>query len=447
MAEATRLIPQSTVDLPTSHFDFDFSSFDHGTKQGNLHTPYRSVFQGYGSCGTECTAKDCTCDAHSLLERRTEDTTREDAHPIARHYILKWPWQYFHHEHSNTPISSHSCKSISNTTKSNVSSVPDLTTCTTSSTPRSLNPWPENRPSSSLLSLSSAILNQILSYALTVPLIIPIGHELHDIMQIPGRNAHTTLRQSLDCPLFLVSHSIRNRALDVFFSKNIFIVDLAAIYDSSASYTDLQIKRLHKFWITETPAMVQLSLRRVSRLILRLPVPSTEAAVRRGREEQNWMDGSDGHGGGGYRMKSLKEEVEDSLIIQKCLRSIVRMVLAPERESTAPSTSSSRLGRLRRSKSTRGTKSNEGGERRALKLLEIILVKRSSRAMVLREVLGLVHLLKDIQVGGILRICFELNGRKTVWATKRKETWEDRISNTEPDGAKLLHGMQLLFLR
>ncbi|KAF2490462.1 hypothetical protein BU16DRAFT_622069 [Lophium mytilinum] len=274
-------------------------------------------------------------------------------------------------------------------------------------------------------------------------------YDLHNIK-------HTLFPQSKARGSSFVLSSM-NRALDVFFSKNIFIIDVAAIYDSSASCIDLQIKLLHKFWITQTPALVQSSLRRVSRLILRLPVPSTEAAVHRGREELNWMDGSDGHGGGGYKMRSLKEEVEDAMIIQKCVQSIASMRVVPAQTGKAISRPSRSLGRPRRSKSLKNMRSTshrrgedsitngiEDIEKRPLRLLEIILVKRSSRALVLREVLGLVHILKDIEVRGTRRVCFELNGKKTVWATKRKETWDDRVSNTEPDGAKLLRDLQHL---
>jgi hypothetical protein len=78
-------------------------------------------------------------------------------------------------------------------------------------------------------------------------------------------------------------------------------------------------------------------------------------------------------------------------------------------------------------------------ERRPLRLLEIVLVKRTSGAMVLGGLLDQIHVLKTIPVRGTLRICLDLNGKKSIWATKRNEVWEDWISNTEPDGAKLLH--------
>ncbi|OCL01457.1 hypothetical protein AOQ84DRAFT_444008 [Glonium stellatum] len=171
---------------------------------------------------------------------------------------------------------------------------------------------------------------------------------------------------------------------------------------------------------------------------------------------------SDGQGGGGYRIKGMKEETEDSLAIRRCLRGVVQLLVSVEGKEEGIIRNGSRMEKARHSKraglrkggSAKSPRRENHGhsdvgeetekERKPLKLLEIVLVKRSPWAMVLREALGLVHALRDIPVKGTLRICFELNGRKSVWATKRKELWEGTTSNSEPDGAKLLHDLQHL---
>jgi hypothetical protein len=78
----------------------------------------------------------------------------------------------------------------------------------------------------------------------------------------------------------------------------------------------------------------------------------------------------------------------------------------------------------------------EDGKRKPLKRLEIVLVKRSSQALVLSESLGLIRTLRGIPVTGYTRYYFELEGQRLLWATKYKRRWQ----GLEPDGGRLLQG-------
>ncbi|KAF2474256.1 uncharacterized protein BDR25DRAFT_385722 [Lindgomyces ingoldianus] len=269
---------------------------------------------------------------------------------------------------------------------------------------------------------------------------------------------HVNLKQVLNHPIFLVSQDFRKATLEIIHTRCQFVIDLHSIYYTNVRSTvDANLKKHQKFWMYGTPQMAKSSLRSLSKLHIRLPVPSTEAGVRRGRDEKNWMDGSDGKGGGGYRVKSLKKEQEDALEIQKCLTAIVNMVMASRDvflEAPPLTRSLSTLSSLRRKRSTRIERSKSAqdfrprteliedlsGVRKPLKRLEIVFVKRSPSALVLQEVLGFVRELRAVPVTGFSNYYFELNGQMIIWATKRRKRWQ----GFEPDGNRLLNDLQRL---
>jgi hypothetical protein len=314
----------------------------------------------------------------------------------------------------------------------------------------------------SILPLS--LLEQILSYSLGLPLQVSVGPDESDSRHMHHRYhraglGYVDLRQVLKNPLFLVSHHIRDVTLDVFHRKSDFIVDLYKIYHSKVSSTiNANLKRHQKFWISDTPTTVRDSLRKLSKLHLRLPVPSTEAAVHRDRNEDDWMDGSDGKGGGNWKVRSMKKEQEDALEVQKCIEAIKELVMTDTGiEAGARPLSRSRSAMsVRRTKSMRSARSksadtvdprsqsmsnadNNGGKRAPLRRLVLVLVKRSPWALVLPESLGLVRAFRSVPVSGYTKYYFELHDQQRIWATKHRKRWQ----GMEPDGSRLLNGILL----
>jgi hypothetical protein len=244
-----------------------------------------------------------------------------------------------------------------------------------------------------------------------------------------------------------------------------FKVDLASIYYTKVSSTvDDNLKKHTRFW-NDAPKMVKHALQVLSKLEIRLPVPSTEAGVRRGREEDEWMDGSDGNGGGGWRVKNMKREQEDALDIQKCLDTIAKLVIsdhspAPEPQGLARSFSTLSRSRSRsetnlrlvRSKSAQSNRSGQSSspspedeqddKRKPLKRLEIVLVKRSTQALILSESLGLIRIIRPVPVSGFTHYFLELSGQKFTWATKYRKRWQ----GMEPDGTRLLEGLSYRYI-
>ncbi|KAF2181770.1 hypothetical protein K469DRAFT_752638 [Zopfia rhizophila CBS 207.26] len=488
MAEPLSL-PQLSLDLPSSRMSLDFSTF---TKDLNLSTraPSRGSSPSLASNKSYPSPRSTSEHfgyRHGPSLPKVEEESDAANLSLSRQNSLKWPWRKSNpNRHVQSPDSAcalsrtTSSASIASTASTSVSStfssvVSNSTRtsytssrCNSRCNSRPMSPFPEEQPKPSLSSLPSSLLQQILSYALLGArgVAVSIGPEDNNRhLQLryhrPGLD-YINLHQILKHPLFLVSHQIRNATLDVFFAKCQFVVDLHSIYYSNVSSTINENMRKHqKFWTDETPQMVKYSLRRLSKLHIRLPVPSTEAGVHRGRGEKDWMDGSDGKGGGGYRVKSMKKEQEDALEIQKYLDAIVKLVLTSRRGETLPqplTRSLSSLSSLRRSKSVRSERSksardsrsqrserpeidvDDTGERKPLKRLDIVFVKRTPRALVLQEALGLVRILKTVPVTGFTKYYFELNGQKFIWATKRLRRWE----GMEPSGAMLLEDLQHL---
>lgn len=168
------------------------------------------------------------------------------------------------------------------------------------------------------------------------------------------------------------------------------------------------------------------------------------------------MDGSDGKGGGNWKVKSMKREQEDALEVQKCVDAIKELVMTDsgsESELRPLTRSQSVMSSVRRTKSTRSMRSksaddahsrsqpipnadDNGGKREPLKRLEIVFVKRSPWALVLPESLGPVRTFRSVPVSGFSRYYFELNGQRFIWATKYRKKWQ----GMEPDGQRLLNG-------
>lgn len=325
-------------------------------------------------------------------------------------------------------------------------------------------PTPPKKGRTTLTSLPLSLLESILAYALCLPLTVAVGPQCseHRHMQYRYHRAgldYIDIQLIRKHPLFLVSHHIRNTSLDVFHQKCDFVIDLHRIYHTKVSSTvNDNLKTYEKFWITEQPPkMVVDTLRTLSRLMLRLPVPSCENGGHRGRDEDDWVDGSDGQGGGGWKIKSMKKEQEDAARILRCLDHIMRLVM--EQPDTTEllgrtgnlSRSTSLKRSLSRSRSRSGGHRSESrsesrqndsqGEKRQLKRLEVTLVKKSSHVMVLPDTLGLIKLLRSVPVSGFTRYFFELEEQQVLWATKHRKRWQ----GLEPDGTRLLKGKYMFF--
>jgi hypothetical protein len=375
-----------------------------------------------------------------------------------------------------------STTSLASTANSSVFS--DAQTISTVATKDSLRPLPTFPKKTSkplvknpitLTSLPVSLLEQILSYSLCLPLNISIGPQCVENRHMQYRYHHAgvdyiDIQLIRKHPIFLVSQKIRDVALDVFHQNCDFVVDLQSIYHTKVSSIIKDNLQAHqKFWITEEPPkMVRETLQKLSKLHLRLPVASCEDGGHRGREEQDWMDGSDGKGGGSYKIKSLRKEKEDAGHIERCLEAIVALVTAEPGTGVERGRSQS-LGRansLRRKESIARVRSksrehsapparvpsrstaraqsragmNEGdGKRQPLRRMEVVLVKRNPYAMVLPETLAYIKLLRVPAVTGFTKYYFEVEAQKVLWATKRAGRWR----GFEPSGTKLLEGKSL----
>ncbi|ORY16140.1 hypothetical protein BCR34DRAFT_584596 [Clohesyomyces aquaticus] len=389
---------------------------------------------------------------------------------ISRQNSSKWSWQTLSRTLSNASTAS-SATTAASSIFSSVRSASTLTSTTSSrSNSRPMTPFIEDGPS--LSTLPSSLLEHILSYTLSLPITVYIGPEVDNRhLQLRYHRAgldYVNLKQVINHSIFLVSHSMRKMAMEVLHRQCHFVIDLHTIYHTNVTSTvNANLKKHQKFWIS-APTMAKDTLRSLSKLQIRLPVPSTEAGVRRGRDEKDWMDGSDGKGGGGYRVKSMKKEQDDAVEVQKCVASIVKSIMTPTdvfleapaltrslstislRRSRSLKRSMSR-GRQRsksrgsqRSDSVQGYRPGEeldgdfSGERKPLKRLDIVFVKRSPSALVLQEVLGLVREMRSVPVSGFTKYHFELNAETLLWATKRRKRW----LGFEPDGNSLLNALQ-----
>ena len=314
-----------------------------------------------------------------------------------------------------------------------------------------------------LSTLPLSLLEHVLSYTLCLPLTVSIGPQNSENRHMQYRYHRAGLdyidiQLILKHPIFFVSHQMREVALDVFYRKCDFVVDLQQIYHSKVSSTiNENLKKQQKFWIQDPPKMIKDTLRNLSRLHLRLPVPSCENSGHRGRDEDDWMDGSDGKGGGSWKIKSLKKEQDDATGVRLCVEAVMGLVMACpeiELESRGRSGSLSRTGSLRkrslsrlrsRSKSrgrqapSRSSSRQDDGHtngKRELKRMEVVLVKRGPYVMILPETVGLIKTLRSTPVTGFTKYSFELEAQKFLWATKHRKRWQ----GFEPDGTRLLNG-------
>ncbi|KAF2866639.1 hypothetical protein BDV95DRAFT_205163 [Massariosphaeria phaeospora] len=389
---------------------------------------------------------------------------QEESEPInavpSRQDSLRWPWKKPHSVRSGITLSrtGSSASTASTATASTaVSSISSRALSTsTARTSTSLgrsdldDPLPSTGRISRLEKLPFSVLENIVAHLL-LPLSVTIGPQDPETRHIQHRyhpsgldyvDIHLILKQ----PIFLISRHMREVALDVFYRRCDFVIDLHKIYHTKVFSTiNENLKKHQKYWLYDTPDIVRASLSRISRLHIRLPVPSTEAG-RRGREEDDWMDGSDGKGGGSWKVKSIKKETEDAFEVQICLESIKELVLRQHTKEPGRAYGFGRMPSIRRTKSFRTVRSNSpeaglvGYKRTPLKRLEIVLVKRASSATVLPETLALIRTLKAIPVSGFKRYHFELEGQKVLWATKYRNKWQ----GLEPDGPKLLSALQAL---
>ncbi|KAF2715060.1 hypothetical protein K504DRAFT_529291 [Pleomassaria siparia CBS 279.74] len=472
MADTLSLPLLSLNNLPNTRMSVDFSTF--ASDLSNLSAPQSNARR----------AKVTRHHLHHVDQHRTapgpllpevqEEPAEEPTNSAtpSRQNSLRWPWRKSDQGRVNGPpvatlARTNSTTSVASNVSTSVSSVfshAQLTSTRTSSSSTlysvsSYSPKEVNR----LSTLPLSLLEHIMSYTLSLPLQVSIGPEDSETRHLSHRYHrsgldYVDLRQALKHPLFLVSRNIRDVALDVFHRKCDFVIDLHKIYHTQVSSTiNANIKKHQKFWLSDTPKGVKESLRRLSKLHLRLPVPSTEAGVHRDRGEDDWMDGSDGKGGGGWKVKSMKREQEDALDIQKCIDAIKELVMTDPKTEILPLTRSRSAVSVRRNESVKVTRSQsadlvdprmkprvgayENGETRTtLKRLEIVFVKRSPWALVLPESLGPVRTFRSVPVSGYTKYHFELNGQRFVWATKHRKKWQ----GMEPDGNRLLNDLQQL---
>ncbi|KAF2258672.1 hypothetical protein CC78DRAFT_99356 [Lojkania enalia] len=469
--------PQLSLDLPSSRMSVDFSKFASGfsitpESSSSFHVTQLSTFSP-----SRITSKSRA--DHSLPHLETSESREPHNKTLSRQGSSRRLWRRSNpgsiQKSANSAHSlSRAASSASTASKSSIFALPTFSytqsastrTSFTSSNPdnHTLGTVPEE--TSDLSSLPLLLLEHILAYALSLPMTVSVGPQDSDSRHLQYRYHRAGLdfvdiRQILRHPLFLVSQHIRNAALEVLYTRAEFVLDLHCIYHTRVSSTvSANIKKHQKLWINDTPKMVKDALQNLSKLHIRLPVPSTEAGVRRGRDEDNWMDGSDGKGGGGWRIKSMKREKEDALEIQRCLDAIMKMVMEVRRKESESEHQSltrrlSSLSSIRRARSIRSMQSerskntrsvplhsDESGnnQQRTLKRLDIVLVKRSPSALILQESLDLVRSLRAIPVTGFTRYHLELNDQRVPWATKYRKRWQ----GMEPDGSRLLEDLSRL---
>ncbi|KAF2114856.1 hypothetical protein BDV96DRAFT_86616 [Lophiotrema nucula] len=467
--------PQLSLDLPSSRMSVDFSKITTSKFENDAWPKSPLTFSN--PVGTNLGLNDIRSLPQHAHQGRVSPLAQVKEEPetsdisLSRQGSFKWPWRKPQSERNSDAsqlsyplsrtVSSASTVSVPSTAVSKTFSRSYTASTHTSYTSiqlesRPLPPFPEEAPGLSGLPLS--LLEHILSYVFALPRTVSIGPDNVDGRHLQYRYHRAGLdylnvRDVLKHPLFVVSHHLRDVSLDVLYTKAEFIIDLHSIYHTKvSSTTNENLKRHQKFWLSGTPKMVRNTLQNLSKLHIRLPVPSTEAGARKGREQDEWMDGGDGKGGGNWRVKSMKREQEDAQQILKCLETIISVVMtarSSEPDSQPLTRSLSNLG-LRRTKSVRPERSKSAqyirqdvddennGQRRPLKRLEVVLVKRSPWALVLAESLGLIRALRPVPVTGFTRYHFELNGQKYCWATKYRKRWQGR----EPDGPSLLNDLQ-----
>ncbi|KAF2012818.1 hypothetical protein BU24DRAFT_494754 [Aaosphaeria arxii CBS 175.79] len=460
---ATLSIPQLSLDLPSTRMSVNFDNFassnESSVRPGRL--PYTSHLLTRKPLPSH-NGKPIR-PGYALQPNLTGIEEHREPYPPApaRHDSAHGPSKadkLLHSIHSAYSLSrtDSSASASTSSSKSTVvdsvfSRVPSSTSTRASSpnsfcTPKKSGPYYEP---TQLLDLPQSIIEQILSYILPIGYTVTIGpssdaqrHMFHRYHR-PSLD-YINLRQILKHPVFVISKQLRSDALDVFYRTCDFSIDLANIYYTKVSSTaDENLKRHQRFWNLNTPLAIRESLRRASRLNVRLPVPSTESHGK-GRDEDDWMDGSDGKGGGGWIVKSMKKEKEDAAEILKCLETVVRLIMSPSEEDQPPQ----RLGRslsLRRKGSTKSRTSSpemsgEDSKKRSLKKLEVTLVKRNPYTLVLPESLALIRALRSMPVTGYTRYYFELEGQRSLWATKYRSKWRGK----EPDGESLLQDLQSL---
>ncbi|PVI03458.1 hypothetical protein DM02DRAFT_669812 [Periconia macrospinosa] len=326
------------------------------------------------------------------------------------------------------------------------------------------------REPTNLTSLPSYLLEHILSYALCLPLNVSIGPPSSD-KQHKQYRYHRAGVDYIDLqlirkhPVFLVSRHVRDAALHALHDKCTFIIDLHSIYRSRSSSTVHDNFKKHKnFWLeNRPPRMVRDTLRTLSRLSLRLPAASCEDNAYSARKAD-----IDEQEGGNQRIRSLKKEKDYAARIETYLESILSLIWADkdgEEELRGRSPGLGRRGSFRRRSISRfRSKSRErlsrsqelsrsttpdpfrlemdedGEKRQPLRRLEVVLVKRNPHVVVLPETLLLVKLLRTSKVQGLTKYFLELEGQKTIFATKYGKRWR----GIEPDGIRLLNDLQSL---
>ncbi|PSN71000.1 hypothetical protein BS50DRAFT_631037 [Corynespora cassiicola Philippines] len=479
MAQTLSFSPLS-LNLPSSRMSIDFStlSTDFSTLAIHQSTPHKANTasrrpEPYIHRPSQHRAVRQPL-ALPELKEESESVITAPAHQKPPSWLRRKPVPDSSEQSSLSSLSRKTSTSSTQSTNSSattlVSSVfssarSDSTTRTSASSSLYSNPFePPRKEATTLDKLPLSLLEHVIEYTLCLPLTVSIGPQdsANRHMQHRYHRAgldYMDIQLILNHPIFLVSRHVREVALDVFHRRCDFVIDLHRIYHSKVSSTiNENLKKHQRFWLDETPKMVRDSLQSLSRLYLRLPVPSTEAGIRRGRDETDWMDGSDGKGGGNWRVKSMKKEQEDAAEIQKCLEAIKELVMTdpgsdaanrPRASSLSHSLSIRRTksGKNLRSKSVDYVRSSErlnpygrddDDKRKPLKRLELVLVKRSSHALVLPESLDLIRTLRSVPVTGFTKYYFELEGQKVAWATKYRKKWQ----GMEPDATRFLDDLR-----
>jgi hypothetical protein len=482
MAQTLSFSPLS-LDLPSSRMSVDFSTFASAPPR---HARTLRTNKPFPQLPQHNTIPRRHLDRPLPLPGVKEEPVPPRNLPSAESSRI-WPWSRPSPRTSERPVSPSNLLSRANSNASTVSSNSSASTAPSSvfsDAPSTSNAYTSHsslqytntlKPSleeryepPTLSTLPLSLLEHILSYTLCLPLTVSLGPQNSENRHMQYRYHRAGLdyidiQLILKHPIFVVSHQMREVALDVLRRKCDFVVDLHQIYHTKVSSTVSEnLKKHQRFWIQDTPKMVRDTLHSLSRLHFRLPVPSCETSGHRGRDEDDWMDGSDGKGGGSWKIKSLKKEQDDAAGVRLCVEAVMEVVMAnPESESEARgrSRSLSRAGSLRkrslsrlrsRSRSrgrqvpSRGSSrqdDRDASRKRELKRLEVVLVKRNPYVMVLPETIGLIKTLRSTLVTGFTKYSFELEAQKVLWATKQRKRWQ----GFEPDGPRLLNGKLTLY--
>ncbi|KAF1938255.1 hypothetical protein EJ02DRAFT_410749 [Clathrospora elynae] len=285
------------------------------------------------------------------------------------------------------------------------------------------------KQTASLPDLPELIMEHILAYVVGGPRIVYVTPHQQRHGYYDG-SSKLDIRLFLMQPIFSISQQLRRLALDVFYRECTLMIDL---YDD-------EMRKHYQFWTTSPPETVSEAIHRVSRLRIRLPVPSIETAAHRGVANG---------------MEAPKEYIH---AVQDCLRAIIDLIT--DTRSIPPPPKSHPLSPphtsvLRRKLSFRSIKQPSGcleftcrgqspppppNQRKALERLEIVLVKRSETVVILPETLELVAMWKPMMS---IEYYIELQGRERLWAKRVMGVWMGR----EPDGRRLLHVTDLQALK